>query len=142
SRLDFEFAELVLEAALSKEQINRFLKLIKSACCGSDPFTLNEYSNLHSTWRWELTWDLVAFDRCRCIGTLYTKDGEPHEFPMYYRPLMDWATNLLKHPGIGPHFIFDAVRLFTFDGSTFVHFIDEPWTAAKFWNVQVHMYTM
>ncbi|KAI6022316.1 hypothetical protein BKA83DRAFT_4464009 [Pisolithus microcarpus] len=92
-----EANELVLEAALSKEQINCFLKLIKSAHCGN---------------------------------------GEPHEFPMYYCLLMDWATDLLKHPGIGLHFVFDAVCLFKFNGSTFVHFVDELWTAAKFWNVQ------
>lgn len=51
SRLDFEFAELALEAALSKEQVNRFLKLMKSVRCGDDLFTLNDYADLHSTWR-------------------------------------------------------------------------------------------
>ncbi|KAI6010037.1 hypothetical protein BKA83DRAFT_4467647 [Pisolithus microcarpus] len=133
SRLDFEFAELVLKAALSKEQINCFLKLIKSARCGSDPFMLNEYSDLHSTWQ-AASHHTTAFKKeIVCIDGI---DGEPHEFPMYYRPLMDWAIDLLKHPGVGLHFVFDAVRLFKFDGSTFVHFVDELWTAAEFWNVQ------
>ncbi|KAI6021281.1 hypothetical protein EDC04DRAFT_2575548 [Pisolithus marmoratus] len=48
--LDFEFSELVLEATISKEQINHFLKLMKSACCGSEPFTLNDYGDLCSMW--------------------------------------------------------------------------------------------
>ncbi|KAI6027992.1 hypothetical protein BKA83DRAFT_4462562 [Pisolithus microcarpus] len=133
SCLDFEFAELVLEATLSKEQINHFLKLIKSARCGSDPFTLNEYSDLRSTWQAASHCTMAFKKEIVCIDGI---DGEPHEFPMYYRPLMDWATDLLKHPGIGPHFVFDAVCLFKFDGSTFVHFVDELWTAAEFWNVQ------
>ncbi|KAI6123210.1 hypothetical protein EDD16DRAFT_1567574 [Pisolithus croceorrhizus] len=51
SPLDLEFAELALEAALSKEQVNRFLKLMKSVRCGDDLFTLNDYADLHSTWR-------------------------------------------------------------------------------------------
>ncbi|KIK18741.1 hypothetical protein PISMIDRAFT_14126 [Pisolithus microcarpus 441] len=133
SRLDCEFAELVLKAALSKEQINHFLKLIKSARCGSNSFMLNEYSDLRSTWRAASHCTTAFKKEIVCIDGI---DSEPHEFPMYYRPLMDWATNLLKHPGVGLHFVFDAVRLFKFDGSTFVHFIDEPWTAAEFWNVQ------
>ncbi|KAI6099660.1 hypothetical protein F5141DRAFT_1009916, partial [Pisolithus sp. B1] len=112
-----------LEAALSKEQINCFLKLIKSIHCGSNLFTLNEYSDLCSTW-WAASHCMMAFKKeIFCIDGI---DDEPHEFPMYYCLLMDWTTNLLKHPGVGPHFIFDAMHLFKFNGSTFVHFIDEP----------------
>ncbi|KAI6033517.1 hypothetical protein BKA83DRAFT_4460366 [Pisolithus microcarpus] len=116
-----------------KEQINHFLKLIKSACCGSDSFMLNEYSDLCSTWQ-AASHRTTAFKKeIVCIDGI---GSEPHEFPMYYHPLMDWATDLLKHPGVGLHFVFDAVCLFKFDSSTFIHFIDELWTAAEFWNVQ------
>jgi hypothetical protein len=33
--------------------------------------------------------------------------------------------------------VFDAQRFSKFDGKTFVRFIDEPFTAETFWNVQV-----
>ncbi|KAI5992667.1 hypothetical protein EDD15DRAFT_2388187 [Pisolithus albus] len=121
SCLDFEFAELALEATLSKEQINHFLKLIKSACCRRDSFTLNEYTDLRSTWR--------------ATYVQYNVNGKPCEFPVYHRSLLDWAFDLLKHPTMGPQFVFDAKRLFKFNGSTFVRFIDEPWTADEFWNL-------
>ncbi|KAI6127987.1 hypothetical protein EDD16DRAFT_1690555 [Pisolithus croceorrhizus] len=107
SRLDFEFAELALEAALNKEQVNRLLRLMKSI------------RRRASTWR-AASHHMTA----------------PQEFTMYYRSLWDWACGLLKHPSIGPHFVFDAQRLFKFDGSSFIRFIDEPWTANKFWNIQ------
>ncbi|KAI5987075.1 hypothetical protein EDD15DRAFT_2372818 [Pisolithus albus] len=133
SRLDFEFAELALEAALSKEQINRFLKLIKSARCGRDSFTLNEYADLRSTWR-ATSHRMTAFEKE--LVHVDGIDGEPREFPVYRRSLLDWAFDLLKHPTMGPQFVFDAKCLFKFDGSTFVRFIDEPWTADEFWNLQ------
>ncbi|KAI6095746.1 hypothetical protein EV401DRAFT_2062414 [Pisolithus croceorrhizus] len=76
-----------------KEQINHFLKLIKSACCRHDSFTPNEYTDLHSMWR--------AASHCM---TAVRHSSNSH--------------------------------LFKFNSSTFVHFIDEPWTADKFWNLQ------
>ncbi|KIJ58571.1 hypothetical protein HYDPIDRAFT_171229 [Hydnomerulius pinastri MD-312] len=48
----------------------------------------------------------------------------------------DWACNLLKDPSTGPRFVFDAQYLSKFDGESFVHFIDKPWTAGDFWNAQ------
>ncbi|KAI5985055.1 hypothetical protein EDD15DRAFT_2390223 [Pisolithus albus] len=133
SRLDFEFAELVLEAALNKEQVNRFLKLMKSVRSTSEAFTLNEYNDLQNTWK-AASHRMTSFKKevVRVNGV----DGEPQEFVMYYRSLWDWACDLLKHPNIGPHFIFDAQRLSKFDGSSFIRFIDEPWTADEFWNIQ------
>ncbi|KAI5992656.1 hypothetical protein EDD15DRAFT_2136230, partial [Pisolithus albus] len=131
--LDFEFAELVLEAALNKEQVNRFLKLMKSVRSTSEAFTLNEYNDLQNTWK-ATSHRMTSFKKevVRIDGV----DGELQEFIMYYRSLWDWACDLVKHPNIGPHFIFDAQRLSKFDGSSFIRFIDEPWTADEFWNIQ------
>ncbi|KAI5995972.1 hypothetical protein F5J12DRAFT_907101 [Pisolithus orientalis] len=65
--------------------------------------------------------------------------GEMMEFKMYYRSLWDWACDLLKDSGVGPYFVFDAQCLSKFDGTSFVHFIDEPWMANKFWDVQSNL---
>ncbi|KAG2028516.1 hypothetical protein BDR03DRAFT_1076434, partial [Suillus americanus] len=64
---------------------------------------------------------------------------QEHNFDVWYRPLWDWACDLLKDPRLGPHFVFDAQRLYKYDGQDFVHFFDEPWTANAFWNSQVCM---
>jgi hypothetical protein len=55
---------------------------------------------------------------------------------MLYRPLWDWATDLLSDVQLAPHFIWDAQRLAKFDGSSFVHFFMEPWTTDHMWEVQ------
>ncbi|KAI6099252.1 hypothetical protein EV401DRAFT_2061862 [Pisolithus croceorrhizus] len=133
SHLNFEFAELTLEAALSKEQINCFLKLIKSACYRHDSFTLNEYAGLCSTWH-AASHCMTAFKKE--LVHVDGIDGKPCEFPVYHHSLLDWAFDILKHPTMGPQFVFNAKCLFKFDGSTFVCFIEEPWTADEFWNLQ------
>ncbi|KAI6018855.1 hypothetical protein EDC04DRAFT_2869958 [Pisolithus marmoratus] len=91
SCLNFEFAKLALKTALNKEQVNWFLRLIKSIHSTREEFTLNEYNNLQSTW-WAASYHMTA----------------PHEFAMYYHSLWDWACDLLKHPNIGPHFPWTA----------------------------------
>ncbi|KAI6142012.1 hypothetical protein BKA82DRAFT_3946922, partial [Pisolithus tinctorius] len=62
---------------------------------------------------------------------------ETMEFKMYYCLLWDWACDLLKDSGVGPYFVFDAWCLSKFDGASFVCFINEPWMANEFWDVQV-----
>ncbi|KAI6095858.1 hypothetical protein F5141DRAFT_1191180 [Pisolithus sp. B1] len=116
-----------------KEQINCFLKLIKSAHCGCDLFTLNEYADLCSTWH-AASHCMTAFEKE--LVHVDGVDGKPCEFPVYCHSLLDWAFDLLKHPTMGPQFVFDVKHLFKFDSSTFVCFIDEPWTADKFWTLQ------
>ncbi|KAG2150890.1 hypothetical protein DEU56DRAFT_908528 [Suillus clintonianus] len=55
---------------------------------------------------------------------------------LHHRDLWEWAADLLRDPRLFPHMVFDAQRLSKFDGKTFVRFIDEPFTADTFWNVQ------
>jgi hypothetical protein len=63
---------------------------------------------------------------------------ESVELEVWSRPLWGWITDLLRDPHIAPSFVWDAQRLSKFDGSRFVRFIDEPWTANSFWEVQVY----
>ena len=58
-------------------------------------------------------------------------------FKVFFRPLWDWALDLLRDEFLAPHFVWDAEWLFKYDGSKFVRFIDEPWTADEFWDVHV-----
>ncbi|KAG2039871.1 hypothetical protein BDR03DRAFT_932955 [Suillus americanus] len=46
-----------------------------------------------------------------------------------------WSTASQYHH-LAPHFVFDAQRLYKFNGTCFVCFIDEPWTANAFWDAQ------
>ena len=59
------------------------------------------------------------------------------EFSFSHRDLWEWAMGVVKDPLLAPHFHWDAVRLSKYDGAEYVPFIHEPWTAGKFWRVQV-----
>jgi hypothetical protein len=51
--------------------------------------------------------------------------------------------DLLNDSLLKPHFVWDAQHLYKYNGEHFERFIDEPWTANWWWDVQVcilHMY--
>jgi len=58
---------------------------------------------------------------------------------MWYRPLWDWVNDLLNDPLLAPHFVWDAERLFKYSTNKqeWIRFIDEPWTADRWWDIQV-----
>ncbi|KIK91094.1 hypothetical protein PAXRUDRAFT_150267, partial [Paxillus rubicundulus Ve08.2h10] len=68
------------------------------------------------------------------ISVLYRK--EERQFDVHFHPLWDCATSLLSDPHIGPCAVFDAERLYKYNGNQFEQFIDEPWTADAFLNAQ------
>lgn len=69
------------------------------------------------------------------IDVLYK--GIPNQFEFWCRPLWDWLTNLLEDPHLVSCFEWDARRFSKFDGQTWKPFMHEPWTAERFWTVQV-----
>jgi hypothetical protein len=69
------------------------------------------------------------------IHVLYKGITKPFEF--WCRPLWDWLTNLLEDPSLASCFEWDARRFSKFDGQTWQPFVHEPWTAERFWAVQV-----
>ncbi|KAI6005208.1 hypothetical protein F5J12DRAFT_905944 [Pisolithus orientalis] len=123
THLNFDLSEFIHNAALDKEQANCILKLLK--CSHTEDWMLNNYNDLEST-----QWAAL-----HCM----TAASEMMEFKMYYGSLWDWACNLLKDSGVGPYFVFDAQDLSKFNGASFVHFINEPWTANEFWDVQSNL---
>lgn len=50
SRADFEFAEIALEAALTKDQVDSMIKLIGRLTQGQDFFTLTSHRDLRKAW--------------------------------------------------------------------------------------------
>lgn len=60
---------------------------------------------------------------------------------MSTRPLWDWCCEILQDPILIQHFRWDAERHFKFNGTKFERFIDEPWTADDWWNIQARRLT-
>ena len=59
------------------------------------------------------------------------------DFDMYARPLWDWCTELLMDPSIVHQFHWNAEKHFKYNGDKFERFVDEPWTADSWWELQV-----
>lgn len=51
--------------------------------------------------------------------------------------LWDWAMDLVRNPLLAPYFEWYAQKLFKYDGMEYVRFIDEPWTADWWYEIQV-----
>ena len=50
SRIDFEVAELALQAAMNKDQVNVLLSLMQCCATGQENFTLTSHSELCDLW--------------------------------------------------------------------------------------------
>ena len=62
---------------------------------------------------------------------------ETLNFEFFYRNLWEWAMDLVTDPILAPHFHWDAQQLYKYNGKEWVRFMHEPWTADKYWRVQV-----
>ncbi|KAG2050455.1 hypothetical protein BDR06DRAFT_983998 [Suillus hirtellus] len=104
----------------------------RSICGRTEDFTLKNYANVWNTWE-AASHHLMPFEKNTITVPL---DDNDVEYTVYFHSLWDWGVDLLQHPDIGPHCIFDAQQLSKFDGDLFIRFIDEPWTTDEFWECQ------
>ncbi|KAG1725030.1 hypothetical protein EDB19DRAFT_1644239 [Suillus lakei] len=131
-RLEFEIAELALEACLNNEQTNRLIQLCNRCTSQQEKFTFWTHKDIHN--RWETASHRLTGFTQDIISVPY--DSTIQEFDLHYHNLWEWATDLLRDPQLFPHMVFDAQHFSKFDGKTFVNFVDEPYMAKAFWNVQ------
>ncbi|KAG0703025.1 hypothetical protein DFH29DRAFT_982086 [Suillus ampliporus] len=109
SRIDFDFAELVLKANLMKLQTDELISLVRRTAF--ENFSVTDYDSICKMW--DAASPRHAKFKKEVISVPH-RDQE-HNFDVWYRPLWDWACDLLKDPRLGPHF---------------------PWTANAFWDSQ------
>ncbi|KAF9491818.1 hypothetical protein BDN71DRAFT_1578516 [Pleurotus eryngii] len=135
SRLDFEVASLALDAALKKEHIETLVSLFK--CCSLDPhqFTIQNAADIDNIW------DLAAHKAPEFVqdDIEVEYDSEKMTFEMWYRPLWDWALSLILDSSLVPYFEWNSQRLYKFDGTHFVRFVDEPLTGERLWNMEARI---
>ncbi|KAG2156529.1 uncharacterized protein EDB93DRAFT_1101423 [Suillus bovinus] len=130
SRIDFNFVELVLKTNLTKVQTNELISLICHTAF--EQFSVTDYNSICKMW------DAASprHAKFKKEVILVSHRDQEYTFDVWHRPLWDWACDLLKDHRLGPHFVFDAQRLYKYDGQDFVHFFDEPWTTNAFWDSQ------
>ncbi|KAG1858282.1 hypothetical protein C8R48DRAFT_748763 [Suillus tomentosus] len=129
SRLEFDIAEIALEAALNNAQTDRLLDICCRCAQQSEKFTFQNHKDVRAKW------DAASQRFTKDVVSIPFADAS-WDFDVYYRDLWEWATDLLHDPYLFPHFHFDAQRLSKFNGRSFEHFVDEPFTAQNFWDAQ------
>ncbi|KAG2059180.1 hypothetical protein BDR06DRAFT_1003788 [Suillus hirtellus] len=129
SRLEFDIAEIALEAALNNAQTDHLLDICCHCARQSEKFTFQNHKDVRAKW------DAASQHFTKDVVSIPFADAS-WDFDVYYCDLWEWATDLLHDPYLFPHFHFDAQRLSKFDGWSFEHFVDEPFTAQNFWDAQ------
>jgi len=151
TKLDFEMAEVMLDAHMNAAQIKRMLALVHEVVRHPETFTLVNLKHLSDIWdvarktRTEmvsntflgqiLMTDLALQFSKKTIRVQY-KDEEL-EYDVYLRPIWSWCLELLRDKGTVSQFVWDAQRLYRWTETRFERLIDEPWTADAWWNFQV-----
>ncbi|EPQ59138.1 hypothetical protein GLOTRDRAFT_103193 [Gloeophyllum trabeum ATCC 11539] len=131
SRLDFEFAELALKARLTKAETDTLFRLCHRAVAG-ERFTLRDHAEVCETWE-AASFKCTPFE----VETITMPYGdEDHSYEVHYRPLWNWALDLLQEEHLIPYWHWDAQRCYKFNGSHFTRFLHEPWTADRWWDIQ------
>ncbi|KAK0184967.1 hypothetical protein F5146DRAFT_1125354 [Armillaria mellea] len=83
---------------------------------------------------WDCAANLITpFEKSAVTVQLQGKD---YTYDVYHQNLWVWALELIQNPILEPHFVWDAVQLSKWNGRTFEKFVDEPWTAQAFWDLQ------
>ncbi|KAF8547098.1 hypothetical protein OG21DRAFT_1527385 [Imleria badia] len=130
SETNFEFAELAHQAALNKTEA--LLCIIWNILSAGAKFTFKTYADVRAAWQ-SATEQLTPFQHH--VLPVHYKEQDL-EFDLYMWPLWDWVLDLLADPLLAPHFIWDAQRLYKHNGTRYEQFIDEPWTADRWWKIQ------
>ena len=155
-RGDFKFAEIALEASLNKEQVEALLGLIFRVAKGEAEVTFRSEAELRKLCDWAAE-ELTPVSRCETFrlrtvrydaNQVYYLQFVKHTISVPYkkqelsyvvqvRSVWQWVLDLLNNPHLAPHFVWDAERLYKRDGVQFDRFYDKPWTADRWWDIQV-----
>ncbi|KAJ7742454.1 hypothetical protein DFH07DRAFT_750441 [Mycena maculata] len=132
TRLDFEVSEFAQDVMMNRGQINTLISLIRRCAENISEFTLLNHADM------DKQWDLAS-KKCtefQRFDVSVPYKGTEQTFEMYARPLWQWTLDLVQDPHLADFFVWDAEKAYKFDGSHYVRFITEPWTADAMWQTQ------
>ena len=136
---EFNFAEVALNAALNKRQVDTLLKLFHHCVGGEDILNLKDHAEL--THMWELASLLhtrVCLSMCpNCksylnhnvmqvettvLSVLYTQN-DICNFTLCSCSLWEWGVSLVRDHILAPHIQWDAQHLLKFNGKEYIQFM-------------------
>ncbi|KAH6871585.1 hypothetical protein BKA70DRAFT_1130952 [Coprinopsis sp. MPI-PUGE-AT-0042] len=131
-RSDFELAEFMRATNLNIKQMDRLLHIVGNISKGAG-YSLVDARHVTETWDSSAKDFNTHMDK-KTITVPYR--DEDYKFDVWAFDLWDWVLQLLHDPVYISQMRWDALRLFHHNGHTFERFINEPWTANQWWQVQ------
>ncbi|KAF8132645.1 hypothetical protein K438DRAFT_1998510 [Mycena galopus ATCC 62051] len=131
--LGFEVSEFAQENMLNIRATNKLIALIRRCGANLEDFTIENYNDMNKQWEAAST-KCTDFEKSE-VDVLYK--NIPQSFEMYARPLWNWTLDLIQDPRLAPCFVWDAVKMYRHNGTSFVRFWNEPWTGNVYSEIQI-----
>ncbi|KAH9858046.1 hypothetical protein C2E23DRAFT_719166 [Lenzites betulinus] len=122
SRLDFEFAEISLAAALSKKHMDELIALIRRAKEGEDTFSLRSHADVMDGWT-QAQNKVTPFTKTT-ISVMYKK--EEREYDLYTRNVWEFLEDILRNKNLVTQMEWDAHKLLPWDIQSDLPFPQKP----------------
>ncbi|KAK0209702.1 hypothetical protein IW262DRAFT_1281374 [Armillaria fumosa] len=135
---NFELTKFILDTAFTEKQMKTLFRLLKPEATSNQD---NPEFNIRTPKEFKEHWDLAvnmitSFEKLTVTVSL---QGSNYTYDVYQWNLWTWALDLIQDPTLEPHFVWDAVQLSKWNGQAFERFVDEPWTAQAFWDLQTKL---
>ncbi|KAH6880554.1 hypothetical protein BKA70DRAFT_1447131 [Coprinopsis sp. MPI-PUGE-AT-0042] len=133
-RLDFELSEWMRLTGLNRKQIDSLLTIVHQICKMPKEVTLVDSQHILEMWD-------ISAEHCN-IGLKRTQfkanyRDEEMQYTVWGSDLWEaWALKLLKDPVHIRAMQWDAIRTFRHNSRHWERFINEPWTANAWWELQ------
>ncbi|KAH9066101.1 hypothetical protein EDB83DRAFT_2506347 [Lactarius deliciosus] len=132
TREDFVLSEILLESGLSNNLSKKLLELFRLCKTGKGEVTVEHLAEFQTAWE-HASLKLTPFELSTVSVPYKSKNLE---FDVHYRPLWDWAKDLIQSSQLAKHFHWDAERIFRCTGDESVRVFNEPWSGDAFWDAQ------
>ncbi|KAH9172732.1 hypothetical protein EDB89DRAFT_2114096 [Lactarius sanguifluus] len=132
TREDFVLSEILLESGLSNNLSEKLLELFRLCKTGKGEVTVERLAEFQTAWE-HASLKLTPFELSTVSVPYRNKNLE---FDVHYRPLWDWAKDLIQSSQLAKHFHWDAERIFRCTGDESVRVFNEPWSGDAFWDAQ------
>ncbi|KAL0057411.1 hypothetical protein AAF712_015947 [Marasmius tenuissimus] len=136
SQIDFDVADFALQAQLNENLTNVLLKLVHRIT-NSERVSFKNHNNVCKLWE-RASHMSTPFEKEDLEGSFQPASGEvTYNLLCYVRDTWNWTQDLLEDPLVKHRFHWDAQWLYRWTGRGWERFVSSPWTADRFWDIQV-----
>lgn len=136
---------------LNRAATDKLLALIRRCSANPTEFTIVNHADMNKQWekvskkctevRYSIQTnsyhDRLLLSQFQKYDVAVPYKGVYQIFEMHARPLWNWSLDLIQDPRLAAFFVWDAERVYKYNGLSFIRFYTEPWTAEALWDIQV-----